>query len=51
MENIDDMAARLKAKDYRYSKPGVEAMPWKTREMWILDPFGNKLMFFQDVAG
>ena len=50
VEDIEEMALRLKAKDYKYSKPGVEVMPWNTKEMWIHDPFGNKLMFFQDIT-
>ncbi len=51
VDDIDAMAARLQEKNYKFSKPGVELMPWKTKEMWIHDPFGNKLMFFEDVGG
>jgi hypothetical protein len=50
VDRIEDMAARLKAKNYKFSKPGAEIMPWKTKEMWIHDPFGNKLMFFEDLT-
>lgn len=50
VDHIDVMALQLKEKDYKYSKPGVEIMPWKTKEMSIRDPFGNKLVFYQDLA-
>src|SRR5437879_2707691 len=48
VEKIEDMAARLKEKDYKYAKPEVEKMPWKTKEMWIKDPFGNSLRFTEE---
>ena len=50
LENIEDMASRLREKNYKYSKPSVEIMPWRTKEMWIRDPAGNKLMFYQDIT-
>jgi catechol 2,3-dioxygenase-like lactoylglutathione lyase family enzyme len=49
----DDVGAvnqELLQKDYRYAKPGVESTPWKTKEMSIADPFGNRLIFFQTVV-
>jgi hypothetical protein len=51
VENIEGIALRLKEKNYKYSKPSAEVMPWKTKEMWIHDPFGNKLMFFEPISG
>jgi len=29
----------------KYARPGIEVMPWGTRDMAIRDPFGNKLTF------
>jgi hypothetical protein len=29
-------------------KPGIEVMPWGTRDMIIAGPFGNKLIFNED---
>ena len=43
--DVDGLTAALRAKAYKYAKPGVEAMPW-ARETRITDPFGNKLIFF-----
>ena len=45
-DDIDGFAADLKAKSYRYAKPGdPEVMPWGTREIALTDPFGNRLTF------
>jgi hypothetical protein len=38
----------LAAKDYSNARPGIEAMPWGTRDMTITDPFGNRLIFTDD---
>ncbi len=46
--NLDEWAAALRAKAYKYSNPGVETMPWGSRETPISDPFGNRLIFFKD---
>ena len=33
-----------------YSRPGIEEMPWGSREMSIKDPFGNRLTFTELVS-
>lgn len=44
VENIDALFSELQAKEYRYAKPAVEAVPWgRVMEVW--DPFGNRLRF------
>jgi uncharacterized glyoxalase superfamily protein PhnB len=47
VDAIDELCSRLKNSNYKYAKPGVEETSWKTKEMCINDPFGNKLMFTQ----
>ena len=54
--DIDALHGELIAKPYAYYRPSVETMPWNSREMLVIDPFGNKLAFFaqtdhQDPAG
>lgn len=39
----------LLAKNYRHAKPGLERMPWGMLEMRIADPFGNHLVFFEEL--
>ena len=45
--DIDAYQAELMAKQYKYSRPGIEDMPWGSRELSIKDPFGNRLTFFE----
>lgn len=44
--DVDEFNRVLLAKGYKYARPGVQLMPWKTRDMKIDDPFGNRLTFF-----
>ena len=49
---VEDIAAlhrELIGKKYRFAKPGLEATPWKTKEVTVTDPFGNRLTFYEDV--
>lgn len=48
--DIGALNEHLLAKNYRYARPGVETTPWKTREMKITDPFGNRLLFFERIV-
>ena len=41
--------AHLSAKNYKYYNPGIEKQPWGCYEMIIMDPFGNRLIFFKNV--
>ena len=46
---LDEYRNGLLAKKYKYSRPGIEEMPWGAREMTIGDPFGNKLTFWAPI--
>jgi hypothetical protein len=46
---VDDIAAyhaEIMRKGYKYMRPGIEETPWRTREIKVLDPSFNRLMFF-----
>ena len=45
----DAFHSQLTRKDYRYYKPGIEKMEWGTREMPLRDPFGNHIVFVDDL--
>lgn len=47
VDDVDALHAELNGKTYRYARPGVELMPWGTRDMSVKDPFGNRLTFTQ----
>jgi uncharacterized glyoxalase superfamily protein PhnB len=49
--HVADIAAfhtELMAKDYRRAKPGLQEKPWGTREVSVIDPFGNRLHFYEE---
>lgn len=45
VDDIDAYHAELAAKDYGYARPGIDDMPWGSRDMPVTDPFGNRLTF------
>ncbi len=40
----------LLAKSYKYARPGIEEMPWGSRDMSVHDPFGNRLTFTSAIS-
>ncbi|MBN9242058.1 MAG: VOC family protein [Mesorhizobium sp.] len=40
----------LIGKRYRFARPGLEHTPWRTREVTVTDPFGNRLTFWENEA-
>jgi uncharacterized glyoxalase superfamily protein PhnB len=48
---LDTFQRELAAEQYTFARPGVENMPWGTRDMTITDPFGNRLTFTEADAG
>jgi hypothetical protein len=49
VDDIDGYHAEIMAKNYEYMRPGIEEMPWGTREILVIDPSFNRLMFFAPV--
>jgi uncharacterized glyoxalase superfamily protein PhnB len=50
VEDIDGLHRELLDKNYRFAKPALSETPWRTREMRIVDPFGNRLNFFAPMS-
>lgn len=46
VDDIDGYHAQITAKPYKYYRPGIELMPWGLREMKIIDPAFNRVIFF-----
>ena len=42
---LEEFQQQLIAKKYKNARPCTEDTPWNTREMTIVDPFGNWLTF------
>lgn len=49
VEDVAAFHAEVTAKDYRHAKPGLQDQEWGSREMSVTDPFGNRLVFFQNL--
>lgn len=47
-DGVDDLHRRLSDARYRHARPGLEDTPWGTRELRVTDPFGNRLVFFEE---
>lgn len=47
--NLETYHQQLKEKDYKYYKPGIQKTEWGTKDMNLIDPFGNKLVFSEAV--
>ncbi|CDX38349.1 Glyoxalase/bleomycin resistance protein/dioxygenase (fragment) [Mesorhizobium sp. ORS 3359] len=45
---IADLHGELTASKYRFNRPGLEATPWRSKEVTVIDPFGNHLTFFEN---
>jgi len=45
MTGVEELHREIAAKNYRYFRPGLELTPWKTREVGVIDPFGNRIRF------
>lgn len=49
-EDVDSYSELLAAKDYKYAKPGAATLtPWGTKEITLTDPFGNRLVFSEEL--
>ena len=47
VQGLDAFHQRLIAADYKHAKPGIQLQPWGSRDMSLIDPFGNRLTFFE----
>lgn len=46
--NLELYQKELLEKQYKNARPGIQDMPWGTRDMAISDPFGNRLIFNEE---
>jgi hypothetical protein len=50
VDDLNALHAELAAKKYKYNRPGIQLMPWGTREMMANDPFFNRIVFVETKA-
>ncbi|SFL41994.1 glyoxalase superfamily protein [Pseudomonas sp. NFACC46-3] len=49
-DELETFQAHLLAKEYRYAHPQIQAMPWGSQDMTVVDPFGNRLVFTNAIS-
>ena len=49
-DGLEALHDELNSKAYKYARPGIEDMPWGSRDMSVKDPFGNRLTFTTGMA-
>ena len=47
---LEGFQKELIAKDYKNTRPGIEKMPWGSKDMSITDPFANRLTFTNAIS-
>lgn len=45
VNGLEELHRELAAKDYPYMNPGIQTQEWGTREVCVVDPSGNQLIF------
>ncbi len=45
VDSLEQYHEALLGKNYKYARPGVQEMPWGSKDMAIADPFGNRITF------
>jgi len=51
MRGLEAFHREITSKGYRYLRPGIERAPWNANVMEVIDPFGNRIRFNEDLAG
>jgi uncharacterized glyoxalase superfamily protein PhnB len=51
MTGLDEFHREITAKGYGYLRPGVEKTIYGTKCMEVIDPFGNRVRFNEEIPG
>ena len=49
-DQLEALQQELHARHYHYARPGIDEMPWGSRDMSVNDPFGNRLTFTDAIS-
>ncbi|TSB45726.1 glyoxalase superfamily protein [Alkalicoccobacillus porphyridii] len=47
-KSLKQYQKKLLEKNYPHMKPGIEETPWGTLEVTVVDPFSNRIIFYED---
>ncbi|WP_240941437.1 glyoxalase superfamily protein [Paenibacillus sp. HB172176] len=48
VSGVRELQRELIAKRHGFSRPGLVETPWGSEEVRLIDPFGNRIVFFED---
>ena len=48
-EGLERYHLSLSEKGYLYSRPAIEKTSWGTIEITVIDPFSNRIIFYEDI--
>jgi hypothetical protein len=49
MTGIEDFHREITGKGYKYLRPGIETTFYHSRSVEVIDPFGNRIRFNEDL--
>lgn len=49
MKSIEEFHREISSKNYKYLRPGIETTFYDARSMEVIDPFGNRISFNEDL--
>jgi catechol 2,3-dioxygenase-like lactoylglutathione lyase family enzyme len=49
--NLDQLHKEITSRGCTHMRPGIEVAPWNAKVMEVIDPFGNRLRFNEDLEG
>lgn len=49
MTGIEEFHRELSAKEYKYLRPGLETTFYNSKSVEVIDPFGNRIRFYEDL--
>ena len=50
LTGLQEYHRAITAKDYRYMRPGIEDAAWGAKTVDVIDPFGNRICFNEDLV-
>ncbi|UOQ86899.1 glyoxalase superfamily protein [Gracilibacillus salinarum] len=49
IKDLKSFHSLLVEKQYPYSNPAIEKTPWGTSELTVIDPFSNRIIFYEEL--
>ncbi|WP_077618249.1 glyoxalase superfamily protein [Bacillus sinesaloumensis] len=49
IKDLVNFHSSLSKKEYPYSNPAIEKTPWDTIELTVVDPFSNRITFYEEI--